>query len=114
MQRHASQSGLRFLRSYGLGAGVLVLVVVMLIVNVYRSSDSNASSTEVTATLQGTHALQEYSGSTSLFSAALADGQVVLVNPPVGTVFHQGAKIILVKYISKHGHESFAFKSYAP
>ena len=114
MQKRAWQSPSRNLRAYGVGAGILALVVIVLAANVYRSSDRTVSSTELSATLRGVHALQGYAGTTTTFAAALPNGEVVLVSPPVGTPFHQDSKVVLIKHTSEHGHQSFSFKSYAP
>jgi hypothetical protein len=88
-------------------------VLSILVANIYRAQDHPAAAAEVQGTLRGVHVAQGISGTTTLFSVALTNGEVVMVSPPVGTLFKENARVILVQRGAASGRESYDFKSYA-
>ena len=108
------RSALHQVREHLVATAIIVLVLAVLVAGLYRAQDRTILSSEIEGNLRGVHALQGNTGTATLFAVALEDGTVVLVHPPSGTSFKQGAKVLLVKHTSAQGRESFSFKSYVP
>jgi hypothetical protein len=93
---------------------VLILLVVMLLSwNIYKSTDKVIASDNVYGTSIGIHQIQRYIGSTStILAVKLNDGEIVTAATPETFFVKINAKVEIIRYKMRQGGVYYQFNRY--
>ena len=91
----------------------VLLIVIILLYNVYRSTDKIIKSEKLSGVLVGLHQEQTNLGSTTakLF-IKLKNGELIMTATPVDFVVKNNSEVIITKSLTEQGRVYYYFNSY--
>ena len=93
--------------------GFLIVIVLILSWNIYRSSDKIADSKKINGQLVGLHQVQGNLGSSvTMLSIKLENGKNVMVTSPYNLPIKKNEKVEIIEGISEQGYTYYYFSKY--
>lgn len=93
--------------------GVLLMIVIVLSGNIYRSTDKVIENEKLFGVLDGIHQIQGNLGSsTTMLSIKLNNGENVLVTAPANLVVRENAEVQVIRGKTEQGSVYYYFSNY--
>ena len=104
---------IRRIRESKFAIGFLLVIVIALSWNIYRSTDKVIENEKLFGVLDGIHQIQGNLGSsTTMLSIKLNNGENVLVTAPANLVVRENAEVEVIRGKTEQGSVYYYFSSY--
>ncbi len=93
--------------------GLVLMIVILLSWNIYRSTDTIVKSEKMTGVISGIHQVQSNVGSSpTMLAVKLSNGESVIVTAPANIVIRMNAEVEIVRGKSAQGSVYYYFSRY--
>ena len=101
------------IKEYKFAIGFMLVIVVVLLWNIYRSTDRVIESEKLFGVLEDIHQVQGNLGSTiTMLSIKLDNGENVLVTAPTNLVVREKSEVEVIQGKTERGSVYYYFSSY--
>ena len=113
LTKHQRQIWIQRIKESKFVIGLVLMIVIILSWNIYRSTDSIVKSEKMFGVISGIHQVQSNVGSSpTMLAVKLSNGESVIVTAPANLVIRMDAEVEIIRGRSAQGSVYYYFSSY--